>query len=157
MIKWRYIFKLLGQMSKPSDNKRWCSNRGPGEATTKGSFHHYHNSKNPQKKLCKKTKLHIKLIMALQLIWCVTLLSTFHLPTLCTPIRVFILGSQLTRWELFSTSVSERNHLLLLCVYILHYTPWRNIYLQILREMRLTNFLIVKQNRYIFYQHLNKF
>lgn len=46
---------------------------------------------------------------------------------------------------------TERNYLLLLCVYVLYYNPLRNVYLQVLREMRLTNFLIVKQNRHIFF------
>lgn len=57
----------------------------------------------------------MKLIMALQLIWCVPGTTTpsphFPLPTLCRPIRIFILGSQLTRWELFSTSMSDKKKL----------------------------------------------
>lgn len=103
------------QMSKPSDNKY---NEEVIEdlekQLSKVPFITAITQKVHRKNYTKK-QLHMKLIRAWQLIWCVTGITTpsphFPLPTLCRPIRIFILDSQLTRWELFSTSVSDKKQL----------------------------------------------
>lgn len=147
-------FKIIGSNVQAFwQQAQWCSNRGPGEAATKGSFHHYSNSKGPQQKLYEKATSH-KVnngftvdLMCYRYYHPLPFPPSQHYADLLEFLFWYHSWQDENYFQLLCQT--ERNYLLFICVFITLHSMKKYIF-TIFTEMRLTNFHILNQNRYIF-------